>query len=129
MFPGDSADRRGDYDKVRLGARLAESRCAPNASNAETGTQQSIAKASKAERLEEITSRKGPHSNPILSPVMVLYPATPLATFGRDPLRKFGIGEFREKLASYLLEAEQPLAITGHGDTVGYQIPTEREPS
>jgi PHD/YefM family antitoxin component YafN of YafNO toxin-antitoxin module len=36
---------------------------------------------------------------------------------------KVGIREFREKLASYLLEAEQPLAITRHGDTVGYYIP------
>ncbi|HEX7895645.1 MAG TPA: hypothetical protein VF447_15710 [Terriglobales bacterium] len=35
---------------------------------------------------------------------------------------KVGIREFREKLASYSLDSEQPLAITRHGDTVGYYI-------
>lgn len=40
---------------------------------------------------------------------------------------KIGIREFREKLATYLLEAEQPLAITRHGDTVGYYIPARRK--
>ena len=40
---------------------------------------------------------------------------------------KVGIREFREKLASYLLEAESPLAITRHGDTVGYYIPARRK--
>ena len=39
---------------------------------------------------------------------------------------RVGIREFREKLASYLLEAEEPLAITRHGDTVGYYIPARR---
>lgn len=42
---------------------------------------------------------------------------------------KIGIREFREKLASYLLEAEEPLAITRHGDTVGYYIPAGRRRS
>ncbi len=42
---------------------------------------------------------------------------------------KIGIREFREKLASYLLEAEEPLAITRHGDTVGYYIPARRRRS
>ncbi len=36
---------------------------------------------------------------------------------------KVGIREFREKLASYLLESDTPVAITRHGDTVGYYIP------
>ena len=40
---------------------------------------------------------------------------------------RVGIREFREKLASYLLETEQPLAITRHGDTVGYYIPARRK--
>ena len=35
---------------------------------------------------------------------------------------KVGIREFREKLASYLLESDVPVAITRHGDTVGYSI-------
>ena len=42
---------------------------------------------------------------------------------------KIGIREFREKLASYLLESESPLAITRHGDTVGYYIPARRKRS
>jgi PHD/YefM family antitoxin component YafN of YafNO toxin-antitoxin module len=40
---------------------------------------------------------------------------------------KVGIREFREKLANYLLESDVPLAITRHGDTVGYYIPARRK--
>ena len=40
---------------------------------------------------------------------------------------KVGIREFRDKLASYLLESETPVAITRHGDTVGYYLPTRRK--
>jgi len=40
---------------------------------------------------------------------------------------KIGIREFREKLATYLLESEGPVAITRHGDTVGYYIPARRK--
>ena len=40
---------------------------------------------------------------------------------------KVGIREFRQKLASYLLESEVPVAITRHGDTVGYYIPARRK--
>ena len=39
---------------------------------------------------------------------------------------KIGMREFRDKLATYLLESEAPVAITRHGDTVGYFIPTRR---
>ena len=42
---------------------------------------------------------------------------------------KVGIREFREKLASYLLEADAPVAITRHGDTIGYYIPARRKGS
>jgi antitoxin (DNA-binding transcriptional repressor) of toxin-antitoxin stability system len=35
---------------------------------------------------------------------------------------KIGIREFREKLAS-ILQASGPVAITRHGETVGYYIP------
>ena len=42
---------------------------------------------------------------------------------------KVGIREFREKLASYLLESEAPVAITRHGDTVGFYIPARRKRS
>jgi PHD/YefM family antitoxin component YafN of YafNO toxin-antitoxin module len=42
---------------------------------------------------------------------------------------KIGIREFREKLASYLLESDVPVAITRHGDTVGYYIPARRKRS
>lgn len=37
---------------------------------------------------------------------------------------KVGIREFRSQLPHYLLEAGQPLAITKHGETIGYYIPT-----
>ena len=38
-----------------------------------------------------------------------------------------GIREFRENLAAYLLESDTPVAITRHGDTIGYFIPTRRK--
>jgi len=37
---------------------------------------------------------------------------------------KVGIREFRDKLASYLLEAAEPVVITLHGDIVGYYVPS-----
>lgn len=40
---------------------------------------------------------------------------------------KIGIREFREKLATYLLETDEPVAVTRHGDVVGYYIPTKRK--
>lgn len=40
-----------------------------------------------------------------------------------------GIREFRENLASYLLESSSPVAITRHGDTIGYFIPARRSRS
>jgi PHD/YefM family antitoxin component YafN of YafNO toxin-antitoxin module len=42
---------------------------------------------------------------------------------------KVGIREFRENLASYVLESDKPVAITRHGDTVGYYIPARRKRS
>ncbi len=42
---------------------------------------------------------------------------------------KVGIRQFREKLASYLLESDAPVAITRHGDTIGYYIPARRKRS
>jgi len=42
---------------------------------------------------------------------------------------KVGIREFRKKLASYVLESDTPVAITRHGDTVGYYIPARRKRS
>lgn len=38
-----------------------------------------------------------------------------------------GIREFRENLAAYLLESQGPVAITRHGDTIGYYIPARRK--
>jgi antitoxin (DNA-binding transcriptional repressor) of toxin-antitoxin stability system len=38
---------------------------------------------------------------------------------------KIGIREFREKLADYL-EAGTPLAITRHGETLGFYIPARK---
>jgi PHD/YefM family antitoxin component YafN of YafNO toxin-antitoxin module len=40
-----------------------------------------------------------------------------------------GIREFRENLAAYLLESNAPVAITRHGDTIGYYIPARRKRS
>ena len=40
---------------------------------------------------------------------------------------KVGVREFREKLATYLLETDETVAITRHGDTIGYYIPTRRK--
>jgi len=34
-----------------------------------------------------------------------------------------GIREFRARLAEYLLESDQPIAVTWHGSTIGYFIP------
>ena len=45
-----------------------------------------------------------------------------------EPL-KVGIREFREKLANFLLQSDKPLAITRHGDTVGYYLPARRRRS
>ena len=42
---------------------------------------------------------------------------------------RVGIREFRERLATYLLETEEAVAITRHGDTVGYYIPARRKRS
>ena len=41
--------------------------------------------------------------------------------------QSIGIREFRGNLATYLLESEGPLAITRHGDTIGYYLPTRRK--
>lgn len=43
-----------------------------------------------------------------------------------DPVT-VGIREFRENLAAYLLESDAPVAITRHGDTIGYYIPARRK--
>jgi PHD/YefM family antitoxin component YafN of YafNO toxin-antitoxin module len=43
--------------------------------------------------------------------------------------QSIGIREFRDNLATYLLESEGPLAITRHGDTIGYYLPTRRKRS
>jgi antitoxin (DNA-binding transcriptional repressor) of toxin-antitoxin stability system len=41
---------------------------------------------------------------------------------------KVGIREFRENLSSYL-ESKTPVAITGHGATIGIYVPTRPKPS
>jgi PHD/YefM family antitoxin component YafN of YafNO toxin-antitoxin module len=42
---------------------------------------------------------------------------------------RIGIREFRDKLSTYLLGSDAPMAITRHGDTVGYYIPARRKRS
>ncbi len=39
--------------------------------------------------------------------------------------RKIGIREFRENLAGYL-ESDKTLAITRHGETLGFYVPAQR---
>ena len=38
-----------------------------------------------------------------------------------------GVRDFREKLSEYLLHSGKPVAVTRHGATVGYFIPTRAE--
>lgn len=40
---------------------------------------------------------------------------------------KVGIREFRSQLPHYLLEVGQPIAITRHGATIGYYIPSREK--
>jgi PHD/YefM family antitoxin component YafN of YafNO toxin-antitoxin module len=42
---------------------------------------------------------------------------------------KVGIREFRDKLASYLSESEEPVAITRHGEIMGYYLPARQKRS
>jgi PHD/YefM family antitoxin component YafN of YafNO toxin-antitoxin module len=41
--------------------------------------------------------------------------------------QRVGIREFRDKLATFLLESDKALAITRHGDTIGYYLPARRK--
>lgn len=47
---------------------------------------------------------------------------TQIGTSSSMHAQKVGIREFREKLASFL-EASVPVAVTRHGETIGYYIP------
>jgi PHD/YefM family antitoxin component YafN of YafNO toxin-antitoxin module len=40
---------------------------------------------------------------------------------------KVGIREFRDNLANYVLQSDSPIAITRHGDTVGFFLPVRRK--
>jgi antitoxin (DNA-binding transcriptional repressor) of toxin-antitoxin stability system len=44
-----------------------------------------------------------------------------------NTVQKVGMREFREHLPQYLM-ASSPVAITRHGETVGYYIPTRHQP-
>jgi antitoxin (DNA-binding transcriptional repressor) of toxin-antitoxin stability system len=41
---------------------------------------------------------------------------------------RVGIREFREKLSGFL-ESPNPVAITRHGQTIGFYVPTQRRPN
>ncbi len=41
---------------------------------------------------------------------------------------RVGIREFREKLSGYL-ESPTPVAITRHGETIGFYVPARRRPN
>ncbi len=42
--------------------------------------------------------------------------------------KEIGVREFRENLAR-ILESDQPVAITRHGETIGIYVPTHRRPT
>jgi hypothetical protein len=42
-------------------------------------------------------------------------------------MSKVGIREFRENLAS-IMDQDKPVAVTRHGETVGFYIPAKRKP-
>lgn len=44
-----------------------------------------------------------------------------------DSAHKVGVREFRENLSRYI-DSSSPVAITKHGETVGYYIPTKPRP-
>ena len=46
-----------------------------------------------------------------------------------EGVKMVGIREFRDNLATYLLESDAPVAITRHGDTVGYYVPARKKRS
>jgi antitoxin (DNA-binding transcriptional repressor) of toxin-antitoxin stability system len=41
---------------------------------------------------------------------------------------RVGIREFRENLSGYL-ESSEPVAITRHGETIGFYVPTRKRPT
>lgn len=43
-------------------------------------------------------------------------------------VEKVGIREFRMRLPHYLLETGKPVAVTRHGETIGYFIPSRETP-
>lgn len=48
-----------------------------------------------------------------------------VSTTKTPPVKAVGIREFRENITQ-LIDKEKPLAITRHGQTVGYYIPAQR---
>jgi hypothetical protein len=42
-------------------------------------------------------------------------------------MTKVGVREFRQRMAM-LLQGQDPVAITWHGETIGFYIPTKRKP-
>lgn len=47
-----------------------------------------------------------------------------MVTMMAEPVMKVGMREFREHLKEYVLKSS-PVAVTRHGETVGYYIPTK----
>ncbi|MGK7879753.1 MAG: prevent-host-death family protein [Crocosphaera sp.] len=39
-----------------------------------------------------------------------------------------GMGEFRNHLDRYTQENQEPIALTSHGETIGYYIPAQTQP-
>lgn len=43
-------------------------------------------------------------------------------------IESVGIREFREHLYKYTRENQEPIALTNHGETIGYYIPAQPQP-
>lgn len=43
------------------------------------------------------------------------------------PTTKVGVREFRQRMTT-LLQGQDPVAVTWHGETIGFYIPTKRKP-
>ncbi len=43
------------------------------------------------------------------------------------PTTKVGVREFRQRMTT-MLQGQDPVAVTWHGETIGFYIPTKRKP-
>lgn len=46
-----------------------------------------------------------------------------------ETIQSVGIREFRANLHKYTRQSSEPIAITSHGEAIGYYVPAKLEPS